>query len=86
MLEDNYWLVILRWRLQSSPLNFLNFARTIRLRPDEFSEPGLFLIRPDGTLFASTVQTMPFARPKFDDLLGAIQFVIKNDYPARGEA
>lgn len=28
---------------------------------------------------------MPFARPQFQDLLGAIDFAIANDYPARGE-
>lgn len=53
--------------------------------PATFSEPGLFLIRPDGTLYFGTVQTMPFARPSFAEVLGALDFVIKNDYPARGE-
>ncbi len=28
---------------------------------------------------------MPFARPRFEDILPALDFVIKNDYPARGE-
>lgn len=54
--------------------------------PAKFSEPGVFLVRPDGTLYWASVQTMPFARPHFKDMLGAIDFVIKNDYPARGEA
>jgi peroxiredoxin len=53
--------------------------------PALFSEPGLFLIRPDGTLYFGTVQTMPFARPSFAEILGALDFVIKTDYPARGE-
>lgn len=53
--------------------------------PALFSEPGLFLVRPDGTLYYGAVQTMPFARPQFADLLGAIDFVVANDYPARGE-
>lgn len=53
--------------------------------PAQFSEPGVFLIHPDGTLYWSSVQTMPFARPGFKEMLGAIDFVIKNDYPARGE-
>ena len=55
------------------------------VEPDLFSEPGLFLVRPDGTLYFGTVQTMPFARPNFSEILGALDFVIKNDYPARGE-
>jgi peroxiredoxin len=54
--------------------------------PALFAEPGLFLIRPDGTLYFGTVQTMPFARPHFADILPAIDYVLKNDYPARGEA
>lgn len=53
--------------------------------PVLFSEPGLFLVRPDGTLYWGSTQTMPFARPHFDEILGAIDFVVKNDYPARGE-
>ena len=53
--------------------------------PVLFSEPGVFLVRPDGTLYYGAVQTMPFARPQFQDLLGAIDFAIAKDYPARGE-
>lgn len=53
--------------------------------PAMFSEPGLFLVRPDGTLYWGSTQTMPFARPHFDEIVGAIDFVVKNDYPARGE-
>jgi len=55
------------------------------LEPDMFSEPALYLIRPDGTLYFGTVQTMPFARPNFAEILGALDFVLANDYPARGE-
>ncbi len=54
--------------------------------PALFSEPGVFLVRPDRALYWAAVQTMPFARPHFRDMLTAIDFVIKNDYPARGEA
>lgn len=53
--------------------------------PALFSEPGVFLVRPDGTLYYGAVQTMPFARPSFQDLLGAVDFAIAKDYPARGE-
>jgi peroxiredoxin len=53
--------------------------------PERFSEPALYLIRPDGTLYFGSVQTMPFARPHFADILAAIDYVIKNNYPARGE-
>jgi hypothetical protein len=53
--------------------------------PALFSEPGVFLARPDGTLFYGAVQTMPFARPHFDELLAAIDFALAKSYPARGE-
>jgi peroxiredoxin len=53
--------------------------------PPLFSEPALYLVRPDGTLYFGAVQTMPFARPRFTDILQALDFVMKNDYPARGE-
>ena len=53
--------------------------------PALFSEPGVFLIKPDGTLYYGSTQTMPFARPQFQDLLGAIDVAIAKDYPARGE-
>lgn len=54
--------------------------------PAEFLEPGLFLVKPDRTLYAASVQTMPFARPSFGDIAGAVKFVTEKNYPARGEA
>lgn len=56
------------------------------VEPERFSEPGLFLVRPDQTLYAASYATMPFARPHFSELLKALDFIIPNDYPARGEA
>lgn len=56
------------------------------VEPDEFNEPGLFLVKPDQTLYASSVATMPFARPHFSEILKAIEFIVEKDYPARGEA
>ena len=40
--------------------------------PALFSEPGVFIVRPDGTLYYGAVQTMPFAQPQFQDLLGEL--------------
>ncbi len=53
--------------------------------PALFAEPGVFLVRPDRTLYYGAVQTMPFARPSFADLMMAIDFAIGKNYPARGE-
>lgn len=52
--------------------------------PDKFSEPGLFLLRPDRSLFFAVTQSAPFTRPPLDDLLSGLDFVIENDYPTRG--
>ena len=53
--------------------------------PALFAEPGLFLINPDQTLYYMSVQTMPFVRPHFRELLAAVDFAIDKNYPARGE-
>jgi len=54
--------------------------------PPLFAEPGLFLVKPDGTLYWSNVSTMPFARPHFNEISAAIDFAVSKNYPARGEA
>jgi peroxiredoxin len=53
--------------------------------PPLFAEPGLYLIRPDLTLYCASIRTMPFARPSFADVLQAVAFVTGKNYPARGE-
>ncbi len=53
--------------------------------PAEFSEPGVFVVRPDQTLYWGQVSTMPFARPHFREIHGALKFALEKDYPARGE-
>ncbi|MEP0321362.1 peroxiredoxin-like family protein [Bauldia litoralis] len=54
--------------------------------PALFSEPGVFLVRPDGTLYAAIVQTMPFVRMHFAPLIAALDTaIIAKDYPARGQ-
>ena len=53
--------------------------------PALFSEPGLFMVTPEQTLYYGSVQTMPFVRPHFSELVGALDFAIANNYPARGE-
>ena len=50
-----------------------------------FSEPGLYLIRLDGTLYFGAVQTMPFSCPSFSEILNGVKFVLKQEYPARGQ-
>ena len=53
--------------------------------PAEFSEPGIFIVRPDNTLYWAQISTMPFARPHFREILAGLKFALERDYPARGE-
>lgn len=53
--------------------------------PPLFSEPGLFMVTPDQHLYYGAVQTMPFVRPHFSELVAALDFAIAKNYPARGE-
>ncbi len=54
--------------------------------PPLFAEPGLFLVKPDQTLYWGSISTMPFARPHFPEIAAAIDFAVSKNYPARGEA
>ena len=56
------------------------------LEPPLFNEPGIFLLRPDRTLYAAFVQSTAMMRPAFDDLLRALDIIIREKYPIRGEA
>lgn len=84
------------WDISGLPIGYdfdINKAKELGLfiskaisddEPSKFSEPGVFLIKPDNTLYASSIQTMPFARPNFNEILEAIGYIKSNDYPARG--
>lgn len=54
--------------------------------PALFSEPGIFMVAADGTLYCSIVQTMPFIRLHFNELMGALDnAILPRNYPARGQ-
>ena len=54
--------------------------------PVEFFEPGLFLIKPDGTLFYAGINSAPWGRPAVDQILFGIKMAAQRGLPARGEA
>lgn len=64
---------------------YISAGRPDSKEPEIFSEPGMFLVRPDQTLYLASIQSMPFTRPPFDQLLQGIDYALENDYPARGE-
>ena len=49
-----------------------------------FTEPGVFWVRPDGTLYLVDISNMPFARPDLEFLLSKVSMVVEKGYPARG--
>ena len=53
--------------------------------PPRFFEPGLFLVRPDGALFFTATQNMPFARPDLGAILDYLPKIEAGGIPARGE-
>jgi len=86
------------WRLQRLALGFGLSEEQMRSwglfvshgidedEPPVFNEPGLFLIKPDGTVYYESILSMPVGRPRLDDVLGGIDYWRAHDYPARGEA
>ncbi len=87
-----------KWDIDELPIGYelskdqakewgLYFSKGISEKePELFSEPGMFLVNPDGTLYFSSVQTMPFARAAIEDIIKAVDFIKDKNYPARGEA
>ena len=86
-----------KWELDGLPIGYgfsieearkwgLFISKGIKQEPELFIEPGTFIIKKDRKLYASSIQTMPFARPHIKEIISAIKFVTKAKYPARGEA
>lgn len=63
---------------------FISDQREGSDEPKLFSEPGLFVVKPDGSLYAEYIQNTPFGRPPLDDIISGLEFVVKHDYPVRG--
>ncbi len=52
--------------------------------PKVFSEPGLFMVKPDGTLYFAEMSSTPVVRPDLGMLLRKIDFIKEKAYPPRG--
>lgn len=51
---------------------------------DVFCEPGLFIIKQDGSLYMVNTSNMPFARPDVSSLPSKLIFSQEKGYPVRG--
>ena len=49
-----------------------------------FSEPGAFVINPEGKVQIVDISNAPVARPDLRVLLGGLKFIIEAKYPIRG--
>ncbi|MEM9781203.1 MAG: peroxiredoxin-like family protein [Pseudomonadota bacterium] len=64
---------------------YISSARAGSTEPARFSEPGLAVVDAENVVFFAQVQSAPFTRPPFADLIGGLKFVVANNYPARGD-
>ncbi len=96
--EERSEQVVARWGLSSLPVAWglteqqarewgLFISTAIKEgEPSVFSEPGMFILDSDGTVYWSNVASMPFGRPPLDDIIAGIVYANDHDYPARGSA
>ena len=85
------------WHLDRLPIGYGLPERSMRAwglfvsnglpgEPELFNEPALFLIKPDGRVYYEALTSMPWGRPHLDDILSGVDYALRSDYPARGEA
>ncbi|MDW5318514.1 peroxiredoxin-like family protein [Rhizobium sp. PL01] len=88
--QEEGWTFPVGFDLMPDQMNALGLyvsnPRSVEETDRPFSEPGLFVINPDGKVQVIDVSNAPFARPDLSQLLGGLKFVIGNDYPIRGMA
>ena len=90
--------VVKRWQLTNLPVAYelteddarewgLFISTAIKEgEPGRFSEPGIFILDYDGTVYWSSVASMPFGRPPLDEIIAGIVYANEHNYPARGAA
>ena len=65
---------------------FMSEADPGRAMAPIFCEPGLFLVKPDKTVFYVAINSAPFGRPPIPELLDALDFIAQREggYAQRG--
>ena len=86
--EEYGWSFDIGYNLSEVQMHKLDLYISDPLTPDEtdkrFAEPGIFCIRPDGTIQIAAISNGPSARPDLVELLDGMKFTIEHDKPARG--
>ena len=63
---------------------FISEPQVLEQTDRPFSEPGLFAIRPDGTVHIIHISNSPFSLPDLDNLLAGLAFIRRRNYPLDG--
>jgi len=89
-VEREGWSIPVLAELKPDEMRTLGLYMSAPRSPQEtdrdFSEPGAFLINPDGKVQIVDISNAPFARPDPASLLAGIRIIIEHDYPIRGTA
>ena len=84
------WSFDIGYDLSEAQMRELGLYVSDPLTPEETdrrcAEPGVFCLRPDGTIQIAAISNGPAARPELAELLDGMIFTINNDKPARGMA
>ena len=85
------------WKLENLELGYdldletakdwgLYISKAVKdFEPDTFSEPGLFLIDNENKVYYAAMNSNPWGRPYLPSFVKAVDYIVKSDYPARGE-
>lgn len=65
---------------------YISNPRTPPETDRQFSEPGLFVVNPEGKAHVIDVSNAPFARPDLAQVLNGIKYAREKKFPARGTA
>ncbi len=63
---------------------YISHPRSPAETDQPFPEPGLFVIRPDGTVQIIDISNAPFSRPDLSAILRGVGFAKEKNYPIRG--
>jgi len=86
-----------KWELPDLTLGYALDEETVRAwglylskgvkegEPAVFSEPGLFLVDANQSVYYSAMNSNPWGRPYLPTFVKAVNYIIQAKYPARGE-
>lgn len=87
-VDEFGWSFDLGYGMTEDQMATLGLYVSEPLSPSEtdrrFAEPGVFVLRPDGTILLISISNGPSARPDLAALLDGMVFTRQNDRPPRG--